>query len=105
MRCHVTFEGMHLPFFVGRKSTLKQRADIVRGGDVSSSEYQFDMHIVVASTRYDRRYYHLVSFDRHINATSSCKLYPTLTKILDGGTKDEMRISKEALFNGTLAQN
>jgi hypothetical protein len=27
--------------------------------------------------------------------------YAPQTKILEGGTKDEMRISKEALFNGS----
>jgi hypothetical protein len=29
-------------------------------------------------------------------------VYAPQTKILEGGTKDEMRISKEALFNGSL---
>jgi hypothetical protein len=29
---------------------------------------------------------------------------PTEAKILEGGTKDEMRISKEALFNGVSTQ-
>jgi len=28
------------------------------------------------------------------------QLYPSQTKILEGGTKDEIRISKEALFKG-----
>jgi hypothetical protein len=32
------------------------------------------------------------------------KIYPTQTKILEGGTKDEMRISKEALFKGVSTQ-
>jgi hypothetical protein len=29
------------------------------------------------------------------------QVYAPQTKILEGGTKDEMRISKEALFNGS----
>jgi hypothetical protein len=32
------------------------------------------------------------------------QLYPTQTKILEGGTKEEMRISKEAPFKGVSSQ-
>ncbi len=32
------------------------------------------------------------------------QVYPSQTKILEGGTKDEMRISKEALFKGVSTQ-
>ena len=31
---------------------------------------------------------------------SNSQIYPSQTKILEGGTKDEIRISKEALFKG-----
>jgi len=36
--------------------------------------------------------------------TNNRSLYPTQTKILEGGTKDEMRISKEAIFKGVSTQ-
>jgi hypothetical protein len=35
-----------------------------------------------------------------LSFVSSCKVYPSQMKILEGGTKDEIRISKETLFKG-----
>jgi hypothetical protein len=34
------------------------------------------------------------------DAMNFCQLYPSQTKILEGLTKEEIRISKEALFKG-----
>jgi hypothetical protein len=36
--------------------------------------------------------------------TNNRSLYPTQTKILEGGTKDDMQISKEAIFKGVSTQ-
>jgi hypothetical protein len=38
-----------------------------------------------------------------VRLASTKKIYPTQTKILEGGTKDEMRIF-EALFKGVSTQ-